>query len=203
VIPTSQDFYARVLAHADDERRLPVPDQAGWEIFPFESDSLRVKALDPLTLPEPPRNGEDGKVGTACWRCAHPDEHVVWSNDRWTMSRSPGARLPFEAMLMPRAHLDLTDLDDAMAAELGVLSVRVARAVEALDVIGRVHVLKFGDGGAHLHLFLLGRPAGMLQLRGSNLALWEEMLPVVPDDEAAAVLAVAVGALPRLGTPAA
>jgi hypothetical protein len=88
-----------------------------------------------------------------------------------------------------------------MAAELGVLSVRVARAVEALDPIGRVHVNKFGDGGAHLHLFLLARPAGLLQLRGSNLALWEEMLPVVPDEEAAAVMAVAVDALADLGTP--
>jgi diadenosine tetraphosphate (Ap4A) HIT family hydrolase len=199
VIPTSQDFYARVVEYADGARRLPVPDQAGWEIFPFEGDSLRVKVLDPLTLPEPPRNGEDG---TDCWRCAHPDEHVVWSNERWTMSRAPGARLPFEAMLMPRAHLDLTDLDDAMAAELGVLSVRVARAVESLDAIGRVHVNKFGDGGAHLHLLLLARPAGLLQLRGSNLALWEEMLPVVPDEEAAAVMAVAVDALADLGAPA-
>jgi hypothetical protein len=145
VIPTSTDFYARVLAHADDARRLPLPDQAGWEIFPFEGDSLRVKVLDPLTLPEPPRNGEDG---TDCWRCTHPDDDVVWSNERWTMSRATGARLPFEAMLMPRAHLDLTDLDDAMAAELGALSVRVARAVEALDSIGRVHVNTFDEAAA-------------------------------------------------------
>ena len=83
-------------------------------------------------------------------------------------------------MLMPRDHLDLGDLSDGMAAELGVLAVRVTRAVEALDAIGRVHLYKFGDGGAHLHAFLLGRPAGLLQLRGSNLALWEEMLPVLP-----------------------
>jgi hypothetical protein len=141
VIPTSQDFYARVVAYADGARRLPVPDQAGGEIFPFEGDSLRVKMLDPLTLPEPPRNGEDG---TDCWRCAHPDHDVVWSNERWTMSRAHGARLPFEVMLMPRAHRDLTDLDDAMAAELGVLSVRVARAVESLDAIGRGHAADLG-----------------------------------------------------------
>jgi hypothetical protein len=86
-----------------------------------------------------------------------------------------------------------------MAAELGVLSVRVARAVGALDAT--VHVNTFGDGGAHLHLFLLARPAGLLQLRGSNLALREGMLPVVPDEEAAAVMAVAVDALADLGTP--
>jgi hypothetical protein len=88
-----------------------------------------------------------------------------------------------------------------MAAELGVLSVRVACAVEALDPIGRVHVNQFGDGGAHLHLRLLARPADLLQLRGSNLDLWEEMLPVVPDEEAAAVMAVAVDAFADLGTP--
>ena len=70
-----------------------------------------------------------------------------------------------------------------MAAELGVLAVRMTRAVEALDAVGRVHLYKFGDGGAHLHAFLLGRPAGMLQLRGSCLTLWDEMLPEVPAEE--------------------
>jgi hypothetical protein len=90
------------------------------------------------------------------------------------------------------------DLDDAMAAELGVLCARVARAVEALDAIGRVHLNKFGDGGAHLHVFLLGRPAGVMQLRGSNLALWEEMFPVVPAADAAAIVQVAVDALADL-----
>ena len=39
---------------------------------------------------------------------------------------------------------------------------------------------KYGDGGAHLHLFLFGRPARMLQLRGSPLLDWEENLPAVP-----------------------
>jgi hypothetical protein len=107
--------------------------------------------------------------------------------------------VPFAVMLMPRAHLDLGDLDDPMAAELGVLAVRVTRAVEALDLIGRVHLYKFGDGGAHLHAFLFGRPAGMLQLRGSCLTIWDEMLPEVPADERSAVVAVAVAALAGLG----
>ena len=81
----------------------------------------------------------------------------------------------------------------------GVISARVARAVEALDQVGRLHVYKIGDGGARLHQFLLARPAGVLQLRGSCLTIWEEMLPVVPPDESAAVLEVAVGALADLG----
>ena len=196
--PTPQEFHQRVLAHADADRRLPLPEQSMWEIFPFEPDSLRVKPLDPLTLPEPPRAGEGG---LDCWRCTNAEQDVVWSNERWVLTSFAQSRLPFAAMLMPRDHLDLGDLSDGMAAELGVLAVRVTRAVEALDAIGRVHLYKFGDGGAHLHAFLLGRPAGLLQLRGSNLALWEEMLPVLPAEEAASVMAVAVGALAELGEP--
>ena len=194
--PTPQQYYGRAVAAADDEGRLPLPAQSMWEIFPFEPDSLRVKPLEPLVLPEPPRRGE---AGDPCWRCQHPEQDVAWANERWTLAPLGDSRLPFAAMLMPRAHLDLGDLDDAMAAELGVLAVRVVRAVESLDAIGRVHLNKFGDGGAHLHVFLFGRPAGLLQLRGSNLALWEEMFPLVPADDIAAVLQVAVAALAGLG----
>ncbi len=196
---TPHEFYDRVIAHADAEGRLPLPAQSMWEIFPFEPGSLRVKPLDPLTLPEPPRGGEGGQ---SCWRCDRPDEGAVWGNDRWVLTGfGEPLGLPFGAMLMPRGHLDLGDLDDEMAAELGVLAARITRAVEALDVIGRVHLLKFGDGGEHLHVFLLGRPAGMVQLRGSNLALWEEMLPRLPDEVGSETMQVAVDALRDLGSP--
>ncbi len=197
-MPTAQDFYDRAVAAADPERRLGVPDQRGWAIFPFEQERLRVKPLDELTLPEPPRTGEGG---SECWRCTNPDKDVVWENERWVLTAFGPQRLPFATMLMPREHLDFGDLSDGMAAELGMLAVRITRAVEALDAIGRVHLYKIGDGGSHLHAFLLARPAGMLQLRGSCLTLWEEMLPVVPPDDVAAVLAVAVDALAELGEP--
>ena len=195
-LPTPQQFSDRVRALADDEGRLSLPEQAWWEIFPFEPDSLVVKPLDELTLPEPPRGGEDG---VDCPRCADPEADAVWANERWTLVAFAEPRLPLAVMVMPREHLDFGDLDDAMAGELGVISARVARAVEALDVVGRLHLYKIGDGGAHLHQFLLARPAGLLQLRGSCLTLWEEMLPIVPADEAATVLRVAVGALADLG----
>jgi diadenosine tetraphosphate (Ap4A) HIT family hydrolase len=200
VIPTPQQFYARARAHADEEGRLPPPvEQAGWDIFPFVESSLEVKPLESLALPEPPRGGEGGR---SCWRCENPDADSVWSNERWSMVPVKDSGVPFAVMLMPRDHLDFGDLDDAMAAELGVLAVRVTRAVEALDLIGRVQLYKIGDGGAHLHAFLFGRPAGMLQLRGSCLTLWDEMLPRPPADEVAAVLAVAAAALAGLGTAA-
>ena len=73
-VPTPQEFHDRVLTHADPEGRLPVPEQAWWEIFPFEPDSLVVKPLDPLTLPEPPRGGEGG---LGCGRCADPEADAV------------------------------------------------------------------------------------------------------------------------------
>jgi diadenosine tetraphosphate (Ap4A) HIT family hydrolase len=196
--PTAQDYYDRVVAAADGERRLGLPDQSGWDIFPFEQDSLRVKPLGDLTLPEPPRAGEGG---SECPRCSDPEKNVVWGNERWVLVAFGPQRLPFATMLMPREHLDFGDLSDGMAAELGMLTVRITRAVEALDAIGRVHLYKIGDGGSHLHAFLLARPAGILQLRGSCLTLWEEMLPVVPEEDAAAVLAVAVEALADLGEP--
>jgi diadenosine tetraphosphate (Ap4A) HIT family hydrolase len=180
------DFYDRVRASADEQGRLPLPEQSMWEIFPFQPDSLEVKPLDPLVLPEPPRGGEGERP---CWRCTDPERDVVWSDDRWLLApMGEQQRLPFAAMLMPREHLDLGDLDDEMAADLGRLTVLIDRAVRALPGVARTHVNKWGDGGSHLHVCFLARPAGMLQLRGSNLPLWEEMLPEVPAEEAAAAL---------------
>ena len=89
-------------------------------------------------------------------------------------------RLPIAMNLLPRQHCDLTDVPDELAGEMGRLVVAVSAAIEALPSVGRVQLAKYGDGGAHLHLFLFGRPARMLQLRGSPLLDWEENLPAVP-----------------------
>lgn len=179
------DFLDRVYAATDANGRLPLPDQAMWEIFPFEPDHLVVKPLDAPEFPEPSRHGEGGG---RCDPCSKPDEDAVWSNANWVLSGLAPTGLPFAAMLQPRAHLDLHELDDALAAELGVLTVRITRAASELPDVARVHVNKWGDGAEHLHLFFFGRPAGLQQLRGSNLALWEEMLPRVPEAESAAAL---------------
>lgn len=194
---TPEEFYDLARAHADADGRLPLPDQSMWEIFPFEPEGLRAKPLDPLSLPEPPRRGEDA---AECRRCQDPERDVVWSDERWLLVRfAEPLGLPFGAALMPRAHLDLGDLDEQHAAELGVLIVRAEKAIRSLGGIGRVHVYKWGDGGAHLHVMLLARPAGMLQLRGSNLALWEEMLPRLPAETTAADLRTVAHALAAAG----
>jgi hypothetical protein len=186
---TAEDFYARVRAAGGPDGRLEVAveEMPGWDIFPFELDSLRLKPLQPLADEEPPRYGEDP---ASCW-CAGPpdpaqDERLVWSNERWRLHLDLGLRLPIGLNLGPRAHCDLTTVPDDLAAEMGTLIVAVAAAVESLPSVGRVQLAKYGDGGAHLHLFFFGRPARMLQLRGSPLLDWEENLPPVPVEVARA-----------------
>jgi hypothetical protein len=74
-----------------------------------------------------------------------------------------------------------------MGAELGVLLVRAERALSAIAGVGRVHVYKWGDGGAHLHVFVVARPLGMRQLRGMYLSTWMHALPPLPADQWQAV----------------
>jgi hypothetical protein len=71
------------------------------------------------------------------------------------------------------------------------------RAIEALPHIARAHVSRWGDGSAHLHVFFFARPAGFAQLRGTCLALWDDLLPAVPAahrDRDAATVAAALAA---------
>lgn len=94
-------------------------------------------------------------------------------------------RLPVAIELMPGWDIfpfELDGLPDDLAAEMGLLMVATTAAVEELPSVGRCHMGRYGDGGAHAHPFFFGRPARMLQLRGSTLLDWEENLPAVPDD---------------------
>jgi hypothetical protein len=45
-----------------------------------------------------------------------------------------------------------------------------------------VHLYKFGDGGAHLHVWFFARPQGQSQLYGSWLVVWDDLLPEYPED---------------------
>ncbi|MFE7409247.1 hypothetical protein [Streptomyces laurentii] len=161
--------------------RLPLPEDslASWNTFPFEGE-LRVKPLQPPVLPEPDRAGESGPAD--CPTCRRPVTEALWADDHWRLD-APGteSRLPATVLLQPRAHHDLTDLPPARAAELGPLLQRVERAMLTLDDVARVHVNRWGDGAAHLHFWLLARPTGLLQLRGTFLPAWEELLPPLPE----------------------
>ncbi|MFB9364890.1 hypothetical protein ACWCYY_06605 [Kitasatospora sp. NPDC001664] len=176
---------------------LPVPDAASWEIFPLAGE-LTVKRLERPVLPEPPRHGEDGPE--SCDECKRPDESFLWTDEHWrlTAMREPGA-LPATLLLFPRAHHDLADLPLERSAEIGPLLQRIERAVKEIGGIGRVHVNRWGDGAAHLHLWLLARPEGMLQLRGSFLPLWDEVLPPVGSELWAAHNKVIAAAMAKDG----
>ncbi len=183
-LETPEEFHARVAAATDSQGRLPVAIEAmpGWDIFPFELDGLRIKPLEPLADAEPTRRGEDSQE-CPCQAPLTPDmaDQVAWSNERWTLS-SIGMQLPVVLILKPRQHCDLADMPDGLASEMGRLMVAITAAVEDLPSVGRCHLARYGDGGAHVHPFFFGRPARMLQLRGSTLLDWEENLPVVPLD---------------------
>lgn len=178
---TPEQFHAHAMQAADNEGRLPLSRMTYWEIFPFEPDALRTVPFQPPTLPEPERRDAGGD----CETCRSCDEGI-WLNDRWRITRWSGAGVPLALILYSREHYDVADLPDELASELGVLSVHVCRAIEALPNIARAHVSRWGDGGAHLHVWFLARPAGQLQLRGSCLPVWDDLLPEYPDDVSAA-----------------
>jgi hypothetical protein len=156
----------------------PLPDFVAWSTFPFDGD-LRVKQLDDPVPAEPPRHGDDP---SECHACSASDEAYIWVSERWrvrSLDRPSG--LPAVLILESRSHLDLGDLPNMLAAELGVMTVRLERAVRSLDGVGRVHVNRWGDAASHLHLWFLARPHGRLQLRGTFLSLWDEVLPPISE----------------------
>lgn len=173
-----------------------VPDFTQWPSFPFEGD-LHVKQLEDPVPVEPPRRGEGNRECTAC---AAPDEAYIWVGERWrvrAMDRPTG--LPMVLILESRSHLDLGDLPNLLAAELGVMTVRLERAIRSLDGVARVHVNRWGDGSAHLHLWFLARPYGRLQLRGTFLSLWDSILPPISESQWRENLALVAAWLAEFG----
>lgn len=173
-----EDFYAHVLAAADNERRLPLSRMTSWDVAPFEQENLRVVPLRTPVVPEAPRQDENPRT---CGPCTSGEEDV-WCNEHWRLRRVGPVGVPLVLMLWPREHYDLDDLPDERAAELGVLSTHIARHVEALPNIARAHVYRVGDGGAHLHMWFFARPLGQSQLYGSWLPVWDDLLPAYPEN---------------------
>jgi diadenosine tetraphosphate (Ap4A) HIT family hydrolase len=176
---TAEETYRRALEAADEDGRLAMPPVHEWETFPFEGD-IRVRPLAPPVAEERPRSGAGG---VACWRCERGDSDAVWSDEHWLvrpMEKPTG--LPVVVILQPRPHHDLHDLPDGLARELGPLIQRVERAVRSVGGIGRVHVCRWGDGSEHLHFWFMARPARLPQLIGSFAAIWDDILPPIPEE---------------------
>lgn len=179
MVEGTDDLYRRALLAADTEGRLPLPAIAEWETFPFEGD-LRVKPLAPPTEVDRPRTGE---TEAGCWRCQRGTDGTIWSDEHWTLAPlAEPSGLPVVVLLEPRDHHDIDDLPPHLVAELGHMIVRVERAVRSVGEIGRVHICRWGDGGAHFHLWFMARPARLPQTVGSFAAIWDDILPPLPVD---------------------
>ena len=82
------------------------------------------------------------------------------------------------------------------------MAARIERAILSLGDVGRVHLYRWGDGGAHFHVWFVPRPLGMVEARGAMLPLWEEVLPNVPDEELASAARRVAAALTEEADPA-
>ena len=125
--------------------------------------------------------------GRPCRPCDQVDERnsadaEVWRDDHWRISVSAPSGAPLILMLVPQTHHDFTTLPMDRAAEMAQIMVALGAAIEALPSVARVHISKWGDGGAHAHIFFLARPTRMPQLRGTMLAVWDDFLPPIPSD---------------------
>jgi diadenosine tetraphosphate (Ap4A) HIT family hydrolase len=187
-VPESpEELYAR----ARDALRMPPVED--WETFPFDGE-MRPRVLRPPEERERPRFGEGG---VDCHRCAAPDDEYLWVNERWRLWTFPEPTgLPLIVLLESREHYaEPGDLPDELAADLGVMLARIEGAIRGLGNVGRVHVCRWGDGGEHLHWWFLARPARIPQLIGSFAAIWDDVLPPVPEEQWRADLAALAAAL--------
>jgi len=133
-------------------------------------------------IPEPPRRGEPG--GEPCAICGRATTSALWSDELWTLHAPVGCSLPGTVWVASREHFDsFADMPAAYAAAFGPMAARVERAILSLGDIGRVHLYRWGDGGAHFHVWFLPRPLGMLDASGMYLPIWEDVLPNVADAE--------------------
>ena len=171
---------------SDYLRRLPIGKRVstapltGNELWPFDVDLETVPLAEPI-IPEPLRGGLGGVDCPSCHREAAFD---VWEDEHFALGiPDEPTGLPIIAVLISQAHHDLEDLPADLAARLGPMIQRVARAVGSLEDVGRVHVNRWGDGNEHFHVWFLARPKGMWGLRGALLAAWDDLLPKVPQDE--------------------
>ena len=169
---------------------MPETPEAFWE---RAHGALTPRALEPPLEQELARHGVGG---VDCRRCARDPAGALWSDDNWRVVSLPQpSGLPVVVILETRSHFEFHDLPAELQAELGPLLVRVQRAVYAVGDIGNVHVCRWGDGSEHFHFWFMARPARVPQLVGSFVAIWDDILPPLPDELWRANLAVVADAL--------
>ena len=149
--------------------------------LPYQ-EPLVPRAPAERQIPEPPRRGEPG--GPPCGICTGKTTAAVWSDENWTLHPPVGGSLPGSVWLASRVHVDsFSDLPEPLAADFGRVAARVEKAILSLGGVARVHLYRWGDGGAHFHVWFLPRPLGMVEASGMMLPVWEDALPNVSDEE--------------------
>ena len=178
-----EDLYARIVDQVGADGRLPMTPAVDWEVFPWEvvDGAMVPKVLAAPVAAEAPREGDPG--GKPCGICAGDrNDATIWENEGWTLRPMARGGLPLVLMLEPKEHLDYTDLSDEQAGELGRLSLWLTRIMSNLENVGRVHVMRIGDGASHLHVWHLARPARFGQILGSFAIEYDDMLPPTPEE---------------------
>jgi diadenosine tetraphosphate (Ap4A) HIT family hydrolase len=176
---SAEEWYARVRdgLETDGYREVPWP---GWATWPFEGE-LHQRPLE-APAEERPRGGTGGNDCVMCGPALQ--DGLVWHDDVAMLGvPAEGTSLPLAAFLMPRRHADLADLTEAEAGRMGQLLTHVERAARDVLDVPRIQVVRWGDGQEHLHWWLMARPTGSHQLRGSFLSLWDDVLPLRPADD--------------------
>jgi diadenosine tetraphosphate (Ap4A) HIT family hydrolase len=185
-----------VPEHAHDARGadtggLRVPPVEEWDSWPF-TGGVTPKALREPE-PEPDRDGEGTRP---CSACAKSDDEYIWTNERWRLLVMPPSGLPVVLILEPRAHVDSPrDLPDDMLAEMGIMLARVERAVLAVEGVERVHILRYGEGSAHLHWWFMARQTGLRQTASGFAMIWDDVLPPTRVDVHSASTATIIAAM--------
>ena len=156
-------------------------------------DNSPVHQLAPPVEVEPPRSGEGD--GGPCRSCAAdlPEWRVVYRDDLWRVYVLADTAFPGTCMLVPHRHADgVAGLDAAELATFGPIVARISTALQERPQgpvgfgdgrVGRVHAHLWNDGAAHLHMWFFPRPYGHLDLLGSVLVEWEEVLPRATEEQ--------------------
>jgi diadenosine tetraphosphate (Ap4A) HIT family hydrolase len=168
-----------------------------------EEGLVPLKELSERVIPEPPRHGEAGPCGTC--RDDVPAERVVYRDHLWRAFVVDDFAFAGTCLLVPHRHVDgVSGLDEQELATFGPVVARLSQALQDRPLgapgfgdgrVGRVHGHLWNDGGAHLHMWLVPRPLGYLDLRGSFLVNWAESLPRPSEED---VLAAAADLRSRL-----
>ena len=175
--------YRTTPADSPYHRTLPIGARLSAEPLVDDDlscfESLTLKELEPMLVPEEPRAGVLDPA--ACGHC-RPSEHTIWRDDLWHVNAGwQPMGLPYVGGLAPHQHCRLDDAPEEVLTSLGPLMQRISRAVTSIPGVARTHFSRWGDGSEHFHLWALARPEGMMQGRGAMLAFWDDVLPPMSD----------------------